>query len=219
MIELREIYKEFKYGDSVQGVLNGINLDIKDGDFITIMGKSGSGKTTLLNHLALLLEPSKGKIIFNNKEVNFKKESEVNTIRKKHYGLIFQNPNLIPCLNPLENVLIASDKDDKKTRNIAIDLLNKVGLADKIKCDVKALSGGEAQRVAIVRALINEPDIILCDEPTGALDEKNSKNIIDLLLDIKKEKNCSLIIVTHDNLIGELGSRRLIIEEGKVNEL
>lgn len=219
MIELRGICKEFKYGDTTQSVLNGVNLDISAGDFITIMGRSGSGKTTLLNHLALLSEPSRGKIIFNNKEINFKKELEINNIRKNHYGLIFQNANLISCLNPLENILIASDKNDGKIKEKAIELLNEVGLASKIKCDIKALSGGEAQRVAIVRALINEPDIILCDEPTGALDEKNSKNIIDLLLNIKKKRNCSLIIVTHDNSIGELGERRLIIEEGKVNEL
>lgn len=221
MISIKNLSKEFINGDIKQNVLNNINLEINDNNFITIMGPSGGGKSTLLYCIALLTEPTAGEINFNNEKLNFKNEKNLEKLRKDNIGLIFQNSNLISCLSPLENIIIAMNTNEsyslKKKR--AEELLKRVGLKNKGKSNVNALSGGEAQRVAIVRALINKPKLLLCDEPTGALDSSNSKKIIELLLELKRETGCTLIIVTHDEKIANLGERRLYLEGGKLYEM
>lgn len=221
MISIKNLSKEFINADIKQNVLNNINLEINDNNFITIMGPSGGGKSTLLYCIALLTEPTAGEINFNNEKLNFKNEKNLEKLRKDNIGLIFQNSNLISCLSPLENIIIAMNTNEsyslKKKR--AEELLERVGLKNKGKSNVNALSGGEAQRVAIVRALINKPKLLLCDEPTGALDSSNSKKIIELLLELKRETRCTLIIVTHDEKIADLGERRLYLEGGKLYEM
>lgn len=221
MISIKDLSKEFTNGDIKQNVLNNINLEINDNNFITIMGPSGGGKSTLLYCIALLTEPTAGEINFNNKKINFKNEKSLENLRKNNIGLIFQNSNLISCLSPLENIIIAMNTNEsyslKKKR--AEELLERVGLKNKGKSNVNVLSGGEAQRVAIVRALINKPKLLLCDEPTGALDSSNSKKIIELLLELKRETGCTLIIVTHDEKIATLGERRLCLEGGNLYEM
>lgn len=221
MIEIRNIKKEFIQGSSKQNVLRGIDLIVDDNDFITIMGPSGGGKSTLLYTLALLSEPSSGEIKFDNKIIDFNKEKEVESIRRKNIGLVFQNHNLISCLSALENIIIAMDckENYKVKKEKAENLLRKVGLYDKRNLKATALSGGEAQRVAVVRALVNNPKIIFCDEPTGALDSENGKNVISLLLEMKKELNCALVIVTHDSNIGKIGDRRILLKDGVINEV
>lgn len=220
MIQLKNISKSFNT-EKKQEVLKNINLEINHGDFITIMGPSGGGKSTLLNIISLLDNPSKGEVIFNDKVVNFKKDCILDNIRRHDIGLIFQNPNLITSLTPLENLIIAMDGKEnyKNKKDKGEELLDKVGLIDKKHSKVNSLSGGEAQRVAVVRALVNNPKIILCDEPTGALDSLNGEKVISLLLQIRKESGCGLIVVTHDENIGALGERRLKIKDGVVSEL
>ncbi len=221
LIEMKNIEKSFKQGTNIQEVLKGINLKVNDTDFITIMGPSGGGKSTLLYTLALLCEPSAGEVLLENKIIDFNDIDEIENLRRQNIGLIFQNPNLISCLTALENIIIAMASNDsyKIKQNKAENLLKKVGLYNKRNLLATALSGGEAQRVAIVRALINDPKLILCDEPTGALDSENGKKIISLLMDIKNEHNCAIVIVTHDKNIGNLGKRKLFLKDGVINEV
>ncbi len=221
MIQLKEVNKNYKRENVEQQILKDINLTIKEGDFITIMGPSGGGKSTLLYILSLVETSSSGEIYFDSKIVSGKKEKEIEVLRRKNIGLIFQNPNLIASLTPLENLLLAMDGKESKNKKIkkCEGLLKNVGLLDKKNAKVNSLSGGEAQRVAIVRALVNNPRFILCDEPTGALDTENGKKVIELLLKAKAERGCCLAIVTHDERIGALGDRKFFLEDGVLNEL
>lgn len=221
LIEMRNLYKSFIQGNNEQKVLKNINLKVEKNDFITIMGPSGGGKSTLLYTLALLSEPNSGDILFNNKIVNFKNDKEIEKLRRKNIGLIFQNHNLISCLTALENIIIAIDSKEtyKEKKEKAEYFLRKVGLYEKRNVISTALSGGEAQRVAVVRALINNPKIIFCDEPTGALDSANGKKVISLLLNLRKEIECALVIVTHDKEIGRLGEKRFLLKDGVINEV
>ncbi|MGL5577369.1 MAG: ABC transporter ATP-binding protein [Sarcina sp.] len=217
MLSVKNISKEFNN----EKVLKDISLEIKENDFITIMGPSGGGKSTLLQIISLLTEPSEGEVWFGNSKVNFKKEKNINLIRRENISMIFQNANLISSLNVLENILITTNTNesykDKVTR--IKNLLDKVGLSKKYDSSVTSLSGGEAQRVSIARALINKPKLILCDEPTGALDSKNTKKIMQLLLNVQKENKTTLIIVTHDKEIGELGERKIFLKDGELYEV
>lgn len=221
MIKCVNVVKEFKNGDSIQYVLKGINLTINPGDFITIMGKSGSGKTTFLNCISLLSDLTDGNILIDGKTINGNNRRENESIRQKNIGLVFQNSNLITCLTPLDNLIIASHDriPYAEKRSLALNLLDKVGLKDKYNQKTSSLSGGEMQRVAIVRALINNPKIVLCDEPTGALDQNTSEEVMDFLLSICQSFNSALVIVTHDESIGRLGKRRFMMKEGLLNEI
>lgn len=221
MIEIENVYKSFIQGNNEQKVLKNINLEVNKNDFITIMGPSGGGKSTLLYTLALLSEPNSGNILFNNKIVNFKNDKEIEKLRRKNIGLIFQNHNLISCLTALENIIIAIDSKEtyKEKKKKAEYFLRKVGLYEKRNVISTALSGGEAQRVAVVRALINNPKIIFCDEPTGALDSANGKKVISLLLNLREEIGSALVIVTHDEEIGRLGEKRFLLKDGVINEV
>lgn len=221
MIEIKNISKKFVTEKVEQTAIKNINLNIRQGEFITIMGPSGGGKSTLLNIVGLLMEPTSGEIYFNNTKVNFNNENELDKYRRDNIGLIFQNANLISCLDPVENLIVPMNNNLNKKEKIekAKELLERVGLKRKEHSNVSSLSEGEAQRVAIVRSLVNNPKVILCDEPTGALDTVNGEKVINLLLDIKKENNCTLIIVTHDKKIGELGERQLYIQDDELHEL
>ncbi|WP_160679211.1 ABC transporter ATP-binding protein [Clostridium sp. C8-1-8] len=222
MLQVKNLCKSFMTGETVQEVLKNVNLTVKDGDFITIMGASGGGKSTLLHLIALLDTPSSGEIYLDGRRVDCLKESYIEDLRGKNIGLIFQNANLISSLNPLENLIIAmkdSKSKFKTKKKSAEQLLSRVGLSEKKDAKTSALSGGEAQRVAVVRALVNNPSIILCDEPTGALDSSNGEKVISLLLELRKETGCSLIIVTHDERIGVLGERRCFLKDGVLNEV
>ncbi|MDD5794459.1 MAG: ABC transporter ATP-binding protein [Clostridiales bacterium] len=220
MIKINNLSKEFKGKSFTQKVLKNINLEIKDGEFVTIMGPSGGGKSTLLNIIGMLEEPTNGEVFIDEKKVNYKSQNVLDNLRRENIGLIFQNPNLISSLNPLENLLIAMQNNDsaKDKINKAKELLKSVGLNGKEKSKITNLSGGEKQRVSIVRALVNNPKILLCDEPTGALHSKNGQNVIDILLKFKKATNATLIVVTHDETIGSLGEKRLYLQDGGLHE-
>lgn len=221
MITIRNLTKDFYSGDLRQNVLKDVNLEIDHGDFLTIMGPSGGGKSTVLHIMGLLIDPTSGEVYYNNNKINFKNERSLDNYRRDNIGLIFQNSNLISCLSPLENLIIAMNSKESynSKKKKCKELLDKVGLSKKYNSKVSSLSGGEAQRVAVVRALVNDPKVILCDEPTGALDSVNGKNVIELLLNIRKERNCTLIIVTHDEKIGELGERKIYLKDGELHEM
>lgn len=221
MIKIKNLTKDFTREGISERVLKDVSLNIKDGQFVTIMGPSGGGKSTLLNIIAMLMEPTSGSVTIDDEEINYKKENHNDELRRNKIGLIFQNANLISCLSPMENLMVAMDNDKsyKEKKEYAVDLLKSVGLKNKIKADVSSLSGGEAQRVAIVRSLVNKPSILLCDEPTGALDSNNGRKVMELLLNIKKQNNTTLIIVTHDKRIADMGERRLFLEDGEIHEL
>lgn len=218
MIELKNISQSFQDGKNIRTVLNDINFTIEDSDFITIMGESGSGKSTLLNISSLLLKPTNGEVYLNGELVNFKKKNDTEKKRQQNIGMVFQTPNLIPSLNVMENInLVVKKNTENSVRQEDIkEYLRVVGLGNRMKDDVKTLSGGEAQRVAIIRALINKPKILFCDEPTGSLDEETGQNIMDVLTNLHNDFGCSLVIVTHDKSIGRLGDKQYLLDKGKL---
>ena len=222
MIKLHNISKTFKTASSSQQILKNVDFSVMPEDFITIAGPSGCGKSTLLSIISLLLPPDDGKITYNGVNVDFSSQAQLEQMRVKYTGLIFQNPNLISSLNVLENVLLPANYKKlgkKATIEKAKKLLSDVGLSEKTNADVSKLSGGEMQRVSITRALINEPKVLFCDEPTGALDQETSQQILKLLLEIARKNKSAIVMVTHDNDIWEKGRRKVRLQGGKLIEL
>jgi len=215
IIEIKNLRKEYEDG-SIRA-LNGINLEIKKGDSVSIIGPSGSGKSTLLNMIGGLDKADEGQIIVAG--VDLMQEKDLSEFRSKEIGFVFQLHNLIPNLTVLENVqtpLIGTEIEDKKMEERALELLKSVNLADKINQKPTKLSGGERQRVAIARALVNHPSIILADEPTGALDSETQEVILNLLLDIHKKENVTLIMVTHESYVANKADRSIYVLDGKI---
>ncbi len=199
MLELKNIKKSYKTGSFLQHALKNVNLKFRTEEFVAILGPSGSGKTTLLNVIGGLDKYDSGDLIINGKSTKKFKESNWDSYRNNCIGFIFQSYNLISHISVLENVemsTILSGYSKKRRKKMAIEALEKVGLKDHIHKKPNQLSGGQMQRVAIARALVNNPDIILADEPTGALDTKTSKQIMDLIKEIAKDK--LEIMVTHN---------------------
>ena len=203
MIEIQNLSKQYENASqNIQEVLLDINLTIEAGDSTAIIGPSGSGKSTLLNLIGSLDIPSSGDIMFEGKNIIQLNEKEVSEFRNTKIGFVFQQHHLLPQLTLLENVLlptlVSNNKDDASKIEIrAKQLLKKVGLEDKIDQSPSHCSVGECQRAAVVRALINQPKVILADEPTGSLDEQNASELVDLLSQINKDENVSIVMVTH----------------------
>lgn len=220
ILECTEVKKIFQEGKNKNEVLKSVDLNVQENEFITIMGKSGSGKTTFLNCISLLSKVTSGSIKVDGKDISKCKEKELEIIRQQKIGMVFQNANLISCLSTLDNLIIAMhDKQayhEKKKRAIA--LLENIDMQEKANAKATTLSGGERQRIAILRALVNNPKIIVCDEPTGALDGDTSKEVMQFLIDICRSYKSALIIVTHDVSIGDLGSKKYIMERGMLHE-
>lgn len=217
MIEIKNIYKSFGELE----VLKGVNLSVKKGEIVAIIGKSGAGKTTLLQIIGTLDRPSKGQIIIGGTDVFALKDKELAAFRNKHIGFIFQFHQLLPEFTALENVcipaMIAREKENQyKPR--AEKLLQELGLAERMGHKPNELSGGEKQRVAAARALMMSPDIILADEPTGSLDEKNKKELSDLLLQLRKEYGQTILLVTHDKELAGIADRIIEIKDGRISE-
>lgn len=212
--ELENISKIYLNNESgaKREVLSDITLSIKKGEALSIVGPSGSGKSTLLNIIGTLDLPTSGIVKINGNEINNYTENQLAEIRNQKIGFVFQSHHLLPQLNLLENVLLPTivldDKSKKKlAQERALQLLEKVGLADKGQQLPGQLSGGECQRTAVVRALINEPELLLADEPTGSLDKKSADNIGQILSDINKEEGVALIVVTHSvSLANKIGN-------------
>lgn len=219
MLRLVDVTQEFGDGDGTQQVLRGINLSVSSGEYLGIRGHSGCGKSTLLNLMSLLLQPTKGTVEIDGATVP-KGEEQRLRLRGEHMGLVFQNANLISCLTPLENILLAARGTEKPRLRTerAMELLQGVGLAARAGAHVRSLSGGEAQRVAICRAIVNRPRFLLCDEPTGALDDDNSALVMKTLEVLRQEHGCALVVVTHESSLWESAERRITIQGGQVHE-
>lgn len=222
-VELQDISKYYgnKGNNSRREVLNNISLSVHPGDSIAIIGPSGSGKSTLLNIIGTLDTPTSGIVCFNDKEVNTLSEPALAKIRNQHIGFVFQMHYLLPQLSLIENVLIPAipqkDKAKRKTAGArAMDLLNQVGLADKIHQLPGQMSVGECQRAAVVRALINEPELILADEPTGSLDHDSAEQLGDLLVEIKKNFSVAIIVVTHSSELAGRMNKTYRLISGKL---
>ncbi|MBC2580984.1 ABC transporter ATP-binding protein [Clostridium sp. DJ247] len=217
IIHMKNINKVYKMGDSVFTALSDVNLSIRSGEFVAIVGPSGAGKSTLMNIIGCLDMPSSGEYVLGG--VNTKcSDNKLAEIRNSKIGFIFQNYNLLSKLNVLDNVelpLIYLGENSKTTREKALKALERVGLSAHIKHKPAELSGGQKQRVAIARALVTTPEIILADEPTGALDSKTGKEVLAMLKDLNDEGN-TIVLITHDNDIAAEAKRIITVKDGKI---
>lgn len=218
MIQLKNISKKFVSGNSATNALFDINLEIKEGQFIALVGPSGSGKSTLLNLIGGLDTPSEGSILIHNVDISELNDKELSKYRNTTVGFVFQEFHLEPFLTVKRNVMLPTyfNHPTKEDEIHAEKLIKEVELSNKIDSNVNELSGGQKQRVAIARALINKPKIILADEPTGNLDLKTGQTIINLLKTLQKKHKITLIIATHDPLVAKAAEKVIEIEDGKI---
>ena len=217
MIQVSGLNKSLYGGGHRVDILNEINLVIPTGQFIAITGASGSGKTTLLSLIAGLDEPTQGEIIIDGQDITKLNEDELAELRGQHFGFIFQNFNLIPTLTALENVVLSAELNGTNgAQKKSIDLLNIVGLSKRNHHYPVQLSGGEQQRLCLARAFVNQPDIILADEPTGNLDSQNSKRVLDLMTNLHHEKKATILLVTHEEDVAQKAERIIIMGDGKI---
>ncbi|WP_333649046.1 ABC transporter ATP-binding protein [Lacrimispora sp.] len=219
MIQVKDLYKVYQVGNTKVYALNGVDFTIYKGEFCAIVGPSGSGKSTLLNMMAGLEKPSKGEIVIAGKHIEKLSENHLVAFRRKHVGFIFQSYNLLKTMNAVENVALPLSFRGvpKKIRNEkAKEYIKLVGLEKQMKHLANEMSGGQQQRVGIARALASDPQIIFADEPTGNLDSKTTKEILNLMQRIVREQNQTLIMVTHDNYIAQFADRQFHIVDGKI---
>jgi putative ABC transport system ATP-binding protein len=218
MIQIRDLYKTYGKGSAEVHALNGVSLDVNAGEFLVLMGPSGSGKTTLISIMGCILQATKGSVKIDGQEMVGLRESALPAVRLRHFGFIFQGFNLFPALTVRENVEIALDLKGirgGKARQRAMELLTRVGLADKAKRFPADLSGGQKQRVAIARALAGDPPIILADEPTAALDSVSGRTVVEILTSLAREQGRAVVVVTHDPRVLGYAHRIVRIEDGK----
>ena len=218
-IRMDDITKVYEVGETEIRALNGVDLEIMKGQFVSIMGPSGSGKSTLLNVIGCIDTPTSGRLQIMDQEVSRLKDKDLPAIRLSTIGFIFQQFYLIPTLNAIENVELPMKearipRDDRHRR--ATQLLDMVGLSNRISHLPNQLSGGEQQRVAIARALANEPDILLADEPTGEVDSQTSDSILSILEDLNRERGLTMVVVSHDPNVANRAPRRLSMVDGKI---
>jgi len=222
LVEVRNVHKVYKRDSFEVPVLNGITLDVPEGDFLALMGPSGSGKTTLLNLLAGIDRPTTGQILVDGKEISRFSETALASWRARHIGFIFQMYNLLPVLNAFENVelpLLLTKLSKKERREHVETALKIVGLADRMKHYPRQLSGGQEQRVAIARAIVTDPTILVADEPTGDLDAKNAADTLDLLQRLNGDFKKTIIMVTHDPKAASCAKHTLHLEKGMITDL
>ena len=217
MIEIIGLVKTLRGGGHEVEILKSLDLTVPTGQLLAITGESGSGKTTLLSLIAGLDTPTSGQIVIDGQDITKLDEDELALLRGKRFGFIFQNFHLIPTLTALENVVLAAELNDTPgAAKKANDLLGTVGLSDRLHHYPAQLSGGEQQRLSLARAFVNEPDIILADEPTGNLDSKNSDRIIELMLELHRVKQATIILVTHELHVAEGSQRILTLKDGQI---
>ena len=223
MLQITDICKQYKTGNFIQKALNHVSLNLRDNEFVSILGPSGSGKTTLLNIIGGLDRYDSGDLIINGISTKKYKDRDWDSYRNHTIGFVFQSYNLIPHQTILSNVELAltiSGVSKAQRREKAIDALTKVGLGQQIHKKPNQLSGGQMQRVAIARALVNDPDILLADEPTGALDSKSSRMLLESFNYLNTELQTTILMVTHDAFSASYANRVIFIKDGKIfNEL
>lgn len=219
VIELKDVKKIYEMGDSQVRALNGVSLKIKRGEFVSIVGKSGSGKSTLVNQVGCLDTPTEGSVYLDGDDIAHMAESELAQVRGKKIGFIFQTFNLMPTLSVRENValpMVFQGMEQNIIDKNVDRVLELVQLTDRADHKPSELSGGQRQRVAIARALGNSPQVILADEPTGNLDSKTGKQIMDFLIDLHSNHNATIIMVTHDDDLARLAERTIVLADGVV---
>ena len=218
LVEFQDIYKIYVMGDTEVRALDGVSFSIYSGEFVAIIGQSGSGKSTCMNIIGCLDVPTTGTYLLNGTDVSKLTKDEQAEIRNRMLGFIFQQYNLLPKLNILENVelpLLYKGLDDKEQKERAMIALERVGIADKWHHKPSELSGGQQQRASIARALAGSPSVILADEPTGALDSKTSSEVLDFLIELNEQGN-TIILITHDNTIAARAKRVIRVHDGKI---
>ncbi|MFC7678933.1 ABC transporter ATP-binding protein [Paenibacillus sp. GCM10028914] len=218
---LDHVTKEFGDGDTSVKVLDNVSLEVKAGEFVAVVGPSGSGKSTFLSIAGALLSPTKGRIIIGDKEVGKQSSKQMNKIRLDHIGFIFQSSNLIPYLTVRDQLLLISKlagQPKRKSEERADELLKRLGLSHRMDSYPESLSGGERQRVAIARAWMNDPELILADEPTASLDSERGRTVVQMLADEVKLRQKAAVMVTHDKRMLDLCDRVVYIEDGKLSE-
>ncbi|MBO6264344.1 MAG: ABC transporter ATP-binding protein [Clostridia bacterium] len=211
LLEIRNVSKI--YGELK--ALDNINLKVEDGEWLAIMGPSGSGKSTMMNIIGCMDKPSMGEVLLDGKDISKESEKNLTSIRRDKIGLIFQQFHLVSYMSAVENVMLSQYYHSMPDEKEALEALERVGLKERAKHLPSQLSGGEQQRVCVARALINHPEIILADEPTGNLDEANENIVIDIFRQLHKE-GTTLIVVTHDPEVGEVAERMIRLEHGRI---
>ena len=219
VIHLEDVWKTYSMGEVKVHALRAVSLDIRQGEFVAIMGPSGSGKSTMVNMVGCLDIPTKGKIYLDGKDISSLSESDLAMVRGKKIGFIFQQFNLIPTLSAIENVALpmifqAVPRETRLSR--AKELLTLVDLGDRMNHKPAELSGGQQQRVAIARSLANDPDVILADEPTGNLDTKTGDTVIEFLKQLNKKEKKTVVMVTHDPHLAKIAQRIILIKDGQI---
>ena len=217
ILNTQELVKHYGSGEGVVKAVDHTSLEVRRGEFTAIVGRSGSGKSTLLHLLGGLDRPDSGKVFIEEKDIFALKDEELAVFRRRKIGFIFQDYNLVPSLNVWENIVLPIGLDGKKAdREFVTSVIERIGIADKIKALPGTLSGGQQQRVAIARALASRPAIILADEPTGNLDSRTEMEVISLLKSCVADYCQTLVMITHDETVAQMANRILIIEDGRV---
>lgn len=217
LLEARNLTQTYTVGERVLTVLDDVSLTVSEGEFLVIAGSSGSGKSTLLSLLSGLDRPSSGSVFFRGEDITDAGEDDLAQLRNRAIGFVFQSFHLVPSLNALENVMFPAELNgDRQARSHAERLLDQVGLRDRMDNFPHQLSGGEKQRVAICRALINRPAVIFADEPTGNLDSDNGRAILELLEGFHRSEGATLVMVTHDRELASAAGRILTLEDGRL---
>lgn len=218
IVEAKGLSKTYRISDREIPVLADISLKVRLGEFLVIEGSSGSGKTTLLSLLSGLDKPTEGRIVVDGEDITDVAEDDLASMRNQLFGFVFQSFHLVPSLSALENVMFPAElRRDRQAKQKALDLLQRVGLSHRVENFPHQLSGGEMQRVAICRALINHPRIIFADEPTGNLDSQNGSAILELLTEFHREQGSTMILVTHNQEIAARADRIVLLEDGRIN--
>jgi putative ABC transport system ATP-binding protein len=216
IVKLENVEKVYYVGGYPIKALDNVSLEIKEGEFLSIVGPSGSGKSTLLAIMGCLDRPTKGKVYLFGKDISKLNDNQLSELRRKYIGFIFQQFYLFNYLNALENVQIGLRISGNSNLEKAKELLNKVGLGDRLYNYPNQLSGGQQQRVVIARALAKDPKLILADEPTANIDEKSAKELLDILKKLNEDENRTIVIVTHDLRVAEKTNRIVVIRNGKI---
>ena len=218
IIEVRSLVKRINSGSHEVEILRGVDFSIPAGQFVAIMGPSGSGKSTLLGLLAGLDTPTEGRILLDGEEINRLSEDQMALLRARKIGFVFQSYHLVPTLTAEENVLLPLDLagDGSQGAERARELLESVGLADRLDHYPVQLSGGEQQRVALARAFVSKPPVVMADEPTGNLDSTNGRHVLEMLLDLNRQEQTTLILVTHDRDLASQADRLITLKDGEV---
>ncbi len=216
MIEVKDIVKSYGNGESRFRVLQGISLEIKDGDFVVILGASGSGKSTFLNVISGLERPDSGKVFYDGKDITALPDNELTAFRKENIGFIFQQYYLLPNMNVDKNVKMGADLVGNKDYK---SIIEAVGLKEKLHKYPSELSGGEQQRVSVARALSKKPKVLFLDEPTGALDEQTGRQVLDYICKLKSEYDFTIVMVTHNTNIAEMAKTVIKMNSGKISDV